>query len=97
MFKNLDVFLIELGVKYADSNKIFLVSNSVDVFVPPIIPPRPRVLLLSVITHILDFNLYFLLSKASKFSPSFAPLIMISLSILSALYACKGLFRSNIT
>ena len=30
------------GKKYADSSKIFLVFNSVDVVKPPIIPPRPK-------------------------------------------------------
>ena len=38
------VFLMDDGKKYADSSKIFLVFNSVDVVKPPIIPPRPKTL-----------------------------------------------------
>ena len=81
----LDDFLIEVGKKYADSNKIFLVSSSVDVVTPPIIPPNPRTPLLSEMTHIPLSSLYFLLSNASKFSPILEFLTIISLFILSAL------------
>ena len=42
IFNNFEVFLIDFGLKYADSNKIFLVSNSVPDLVPPIIPPSPK-------------------------------------------------------
>ena len=41
---------------------------------PPTIPPKPRTLDLSEITHIPFFNLYFLLSSASKTSPSLLPI-----------------------
>ena len=52
IFSSLDVFLTDVGKKYADSNKIFLVSNSLEVLAPPIMPPNPSTPLLSVITHI---------------------------------------------
>ena len=42
IFNNFEVFLIDFGLNYADSNKIFLVSNSVPDLVPPIIPPSPK-------------------------------------------------------
>jgi len=42
IFNILEAFLIGDGKKYADSNKIFLVENSVPDLVPPIIPPRPK-------------------------------------------------------
>ena len=63
---------------------MFFVLNSVEVVVPPIIPPKPKTLDLSEITHISFFNLYFLLSSPSNISPSFEFLTIISLSILSA-------------
>ena len=50
MFNFFAVFLIDLGSKYADSNNIFFVSNSVPDRVPPIIPPNPSIPLLSLIT-----------------------------------------------
>ena len=48
-----EVFLIDEGKKYADSNKMFLVNISVPDLVPPIIPPRPKTPDLSLIAHIL--------------------------------------------
>ena len=56
-FSFFDVLLIDLGSKYADSNYIFLVSNSVPDLVPPIIPPNPNTPLSSQITHIPSSNL----------------------------------------
>ena len=56
-FNFFDVLLIDLGSKYADSNNMFLVSNSVPDLVPPIIPPNPNTPLLSLITHIPSSNL----------------------------------------
>ena len=97
MFNFLEVFLIELGSKYADSNNIFFVCSSVPERVPPIIPPKPRIPDLSDITHISFSRIYFLLSSASNDSPFFEFLTIISLSILSASYACNGLLRSIIT
>ena len=41
IFNNFEVFLIDLGKKYADSNNIFFVSSSVPERVPPMIPPNP--------------------------------------------------------
>ncbi len=51
--KILEVFLIDEGKKYADSNKMFLVNISVPDLVPPIIPPRPKTPDLSLIAHML--------------------------------------------
>ena len=42
------------------------------------------------------FNLYFLLSNASNISPSLAFLTIISLLILSVLWACNGLFDQTL-
>ena len=75
---------LSLGLKYADSKRIFLVLNSVPVRVPPIIPPKPKTPDLSDITHISLSNLYSFLSRASKVSPFLEFLTIISLSILSA-------------
>ena len=97
MFNSFEVFLIDLGKKNADSNKIFFVLSSVPERVPPIIPPKPNTPDLSEITHISLSNLYSLLSRASKVSPFTEFLTIISLSILSASYAWSGLFKSNIT
>ena len=97
IFKILEDFLMDLGLKYADSINTFFVSNSVPVLVPPIIPPRPNTPELSEITHISLSNSYSLLSSASNFSPFLEFLTMICLSILSTSYACKGLFKSIIT
>ena len=63
---------------------MFFVFNSVEVVAPPIIPPKPKTPDLSEITHMSLFNLYFLLSSASKISPSLEFLTIISLFILSA-------------
>ena len=52
IFNNFEVFLIYLGSKYADSNNIFFVLNSVPDLIPPIIPPKPKTPELSDITHI---------------------------------------------
>ena len=97
IFNSLDVFLIDLGLKCADSIKTFLVSNSVPDLVPPIIPPKPKTPELSEITHISLSRVYFLLSNAVNFSPFFEFRTIIPLSILSASYAWSGLFKSNIT
>ena len=84
IFNFFEVFLIDFGKKYADSNKIFFVLNSVPDRFPPIIPPKPKTPDLSEITHILLSNLYSLLSSALKISFFFEFLTIISLSILSA-------------
>ena len=52
ILKTFDVFLIDLGLKYAASINTFLVSNSVPDLVPPIIPPKPNTPELSDIIHI---------------------------------------------
>ena len=44
IFNILEAFLIGVGKKYADSNKIFFVVNSVPDLVPPIIPPTAKIL-----------------------------------------------------
>ena len=97
IFNNFEVFLIDLGKKYADSSNIFFVSSSVPERVPPMIPPSPNTPDWSEITHISSSREYFLLSSASKVSPFFEFLTIISLLTLSASYAWSGLFKSIIT
>ena len=41
-FKIFEVDLIDFGLKYADSKRIFFVLSSVPDLTPPIIPPKPK-------------------------------------------------------
>ena len=83
-FKIFEVDLIDFGLKYADSKRIFFVFSSVPDITPPIMPPKPKTPDASDITHILSPSTYFLLSSASKLSPFLEFLTIMPLLILSA-------------
>ena len=97
-FSLFEVFLIKLGLKFADSKKILVVLSSISEFDPPIIPANPIEFFSSAIT--------ILFSGSSLFSPSSVVIFSLLFDFLTYILfpyifdksnACRGCPISNIT
>ena len=87
----------DVGLKYADSKIIFLVSSLTSVFLPPITPPRAIARVPSVITKSVVCNFLSSPSRVSRTSPSLASRTTILSPTRSLSNACIGCPNSNST